>query len=50
MLNNTCVTRQPAQRTRRGRICPAPRTVLARAVQWHCEDRVIVHENTTVVF
>jgi formyltetrahydrofolate deformylase len=25
------------------------RTVLARAVQWHCEDRVIVHENTTVV-
>ena len=31
MLNNTCVTRQPAQRTRRGRICPAPRTVLARA-------------------
>ena len=26
------------------------RTVLARAVQWHCEDRVIVHENTTVVF
>ena len=26
------------------------RTVLARAVQWHCEDRVIVHGNTTVVF
>ncbi len=26
------------------------RTVLARAVQWHCEDRVLVHENTTVVF
>jgi formyltetrahydrofolate deformylase len=26
------------------------RTVFARAVQWHCEDRVIVHGNTTVVF
>ena len=26
------------------------RTVLSRAVQWHCEDRVIRHENTTVVF
>ena len=26
------------------------RTVLARAVQWHCEDRVIRHGNTTVVF
>jgi formyltetrahydrofolate deformylase len=26
------------------------RTVLARAVQWHCEDRVLVHGNTTVVF
>jgi formyltetrahydrofolate deformylase len=26
------------------------RTVLARAVRWHCEDRVLVHENTTVVF
>ncbi len=26
------------------------RTVLARAVQWHCQDRVIRHENTTVVF
>jgi formyltetrahydrofolate hydrolase len=23
--------------------------VLARAVQWHCEDRVVVHGNTTVV-
>jgi formyltetrahydrofolate deformylase len=26
------------------------RTVLARAVQWHCEDRVVRHENATVVF
>jgi formyltetrahydrofolate deformylase len=26
------------------------RNVLARAVRWHCEDRVLVHGNTTVVF
>ena len=26
------------------------RTVLARAVLWHCEDRVLVHGNKTVVF
>jgi formyltetrahydrofolate deformylase len=26
------------------------RTVFARAVQWHCEDRVLVHGTTTVVF
>jgi formyltetrahydrofolate deformylase len=26
------------------------RTVLQRAVLWHCEDRVIVHGHTTVVF
>jgi len=26
------------------------RIVLARAVQWHCEDRILVHENKTVVF
>lgn len=26
------------------------RTVLARAVKWHLEDRVLVHENKTVVF
>ncbi len=25
------------------------RAVLARAVQWHCEDRVLLHEDTTVV-
>ncbi|WP_027343294.1 formyltetrahydrofolate deformylase [Hamadaea tsunoensis] len=26
------------------------RTVLARAVQWHCEDRLLRHGNTVVVF
>jgi formyltetrahydrofolate deformylase len=26
------------------------RDVLARAVRWHCEDRVLCHGNTTVVF
>jgi formyltetrahydrofolate deformylase len=26
------------------------RTVLARAVRWHCEDRVLRHGNTTVIF
>jgi formyltetrahydrofolate deformylase len=26
------------------------RTVFARAVKWHCEDRVLVHGNTTIVF
>jgi formyltetrahydrofolate deformylase len=26
------------------------RTVLARAVQWHCQDRVLRHQNSTVVF
>jgi formyltetrahydrofolate deformylase len=26
------------------------RVVFSRAVQWHCEDRVLVHGNTTVVF
>jgi formyltetrahydrofolate deformylase len=26
------------------------RIVFARAVQWHCEDRVLVHSNTTIVF
>lgn len=26
------------------------RTVLARAVQWHCEDRLLRHNNTVVVF
>jgi formyltetrahydrofolate deformylase len=26
------------------------RIVLSRAVQWHCQDRVLRHGNTTVVF
>jgi formyltetrahydrofolate deformylase len=26
------------------------RAVLSRAVLWHCEDRVIVHDNQTIVF
>jgi formyltetrahydrofolate deformylase len=26
------------------------RAVFSRAVQWHCEDRILVHGNTTVVF
>jgi formyltetrahydrofolate deformylase len=26
------------------------RTVLARAVRWHCEDRLIQHDNSVVVF
>ena len=26
------------------------RTVFARAVEWHCEDRILRHGNTTVVF
>ena len=26
------------------------RSVLARAVQWHCQDRVLRHQNNTVVF
>jgi formyltetrahydrofolate deformylase len=26
------------------------RVVLSRAVNWHLEDRVLVHENRTVVF
>ncbi len=37
-----------AQLTRLG--ADIERTVLARAVQWHCQDRVIRHQNTTVVF
>jgi formyltetrahydrofolate deformylase len=26
------------------------RTVLARAVEWHCDDRILLHGDTTVVF
>jgi formyltetrahydrofolate deformylase len=37
-----------AQLTRMG--AEIERTVFARAVQWHCEDRVVRHGNTTVVF
>jgi formyltetrahydrofolate deformylase len=28
----------------------AERLALARAVTWHCEDRIIVHDQRTVVF
>jgi formyltetrahydrofolate deformylase len=34
--------------TRRG--ADIERIVLARAVEWHCEDRVLASGNTTVVF
>ncbi|MEV0756458.1 formyltetrahydrofolate deformylase [Streptosporangium sp. NPDC050280] len=34
--------------TRRG--ADIERTVLARAVTWHCEDRVLVNDRTTIVF
>ncbi|WP_063043371.1 formyltetrahydrofolate deformylase [Nocardia pseudovaccinii] len=37
-----------AELTRRG--ADIERTVLARATQWHCEDRVLVDGNTTIVF
>jgi len=37
-----------AELTRRG--ADIERTVLARAVEWHCQDRVLVHGRTTVVF
>jgi len=37
-----------AQLTRMG--AEIERTVLARAVEWHCEDRVVRRGNTTVVF
>ncbi len=34
--------------TRRG--ADIERLVLARAVRWHCDDRVLVHDNATIVF
>ncbi len=34
--------------TRRG--ADIERTVLARAVAWHCQDRVLVNGNTAIVF
>lgn len=37
-----------AELTRRG--ADIERTVLARAVAWHCEDRILVNGRTTVVF
>lgn len=37
-----------AQLTRFG--ADVERAVLSRAVKWHCEDRVIRHGNTTIVF
>ncbi len=37
----TSLTRQGAE---------VERAVLARAVQWHCQDRVLRHRNATVVF
>jgi formyltetrahydrofolate deformylase len=37
-----------AELARRG--ADIERTVLARAVDWHCQDRVLVRGNTTVVF
>ncbi len=37
-----------AMLTRRG--AEIERVVLARAVQWHCEDRVAQHGNSTIVF
>ncbi len=39
---------QPAHLRELGR--DVERNVLARAVKWHLEDRIIVHENRTVVF
>ncbi len=36
--------------TLRRRGADIERVVLARAVEWHCEDRVLVHGNKTVVF
>ena len=38
----------PAELRRLGR--QVERAVLARAVEWHCEDRVMVHDGRTVVF
>ena len=34
--------------TRRG--ADIERVVLGRAVAWHCDDRVLLHGNTTIVF
>ncbi|PXY37085.1 formyltetrahydrofolate deformylase [Prauserella coralliicola] len=37
-----------AEVTRRG--ADIERTVLARAVRWHCEDRILVDSSTTIIF
>lgn len=37
-----------AELTRRG--ADIERTVLARAVRWHCEDRILIDGRTTIVF
>jgi formyltetrahydrofolate deformylase len=44
------VTHRDDARTLRRRGADIERVVLARAVEWHCEDRVLRHGQTTVVF
>ncbi len=44
------VSHQDDVRTLSRRGADIERIVLARAVEWHCEDRVLRHGNTTVVF
>jgi formyltetrahydrofolate deformylase len=44
------VTHRDDVDTLRRRGADIERTVLARAVEWHCEDRVLRHGNSTVVF
>lgn len=44
------VTHRDDLQTLRRRGADIERTVLARAVEWHCEDRVLLHGQTTVVF
>jgi len=44
------VTHRDGVETLERRGADIERTVLARAVEWHCEDRVLRHGNTTVVF
>lgn len=38
----------PEKMVRRG--ADIERVVLMRAVEWHCEDRVLLHGNTTIIF
>jgi formyltetrahydrofolate deformylase len=44
------VTHRDDLQTLRRRGADIERTVLARAVEWHCEDRVLRHGGVTVVF